>query len=882
MKRSTSIVLLTGIVLACTSIHPNSLYAQTSRSIFSDSPRDREIINDEPSAPAAPTVSTTSVKKNNSKADIFADCRRELRGIQGVEKIERDKTVVPHRQASFRFSEKNKAGNWIKIEVIGADYQPKEGLGLQLLHPTGDDMQKWADCARLEDICCIRFDYESSGEKINKEIATDKNGRVIYIGTYTYQDYSPKQGNAIITVSYNQQNGTALFNYKQTRMYIIRYYYNDFKLNKYELIDAAGQPADAMRTVIDDKTLGNTYRDRNYRPDSIVYNDTIACRRDSIHKKTYKYDDKGNIIWQLNTRVNGDTCYLFELTSTYRRVQNADGIISIDSLDNHGNTTWAARFRDSLLIQESAGHNIRYTEYNYFDSREYPESFLSVSRFASIKPNDKPSEQTLYILKEEVNYRDSIYSARIYNQDGNFAGGFAVNGLPYQQTAQWSPKDYDSIMQHCRHNYRFAYISESGSQLANLTQTEKANAMIISITGERARRLGLQDNDIIATWNEWAYCNGSDSTPDLNRLWLYSIITQKSEKQITVLRRTGDSLHRVKVALPKGNLSELQFLLLPATVSESMLPHLRQFVSNMQLKQKIVMAIPKNPLLHQPAVLFAGVHHPSEYYTDKRPEPKFEWSYKDHNREYSSPNQNEKLTAWITTDLYSVECKTGVQEDYDLIEFKVNEGNEYNNALKVYDVWKRAVYESLKQDPIDLPLLQLLSEDKSSKKDGFTPAKVMERTICDGNPRGKELWKEKKTISGFEYILKESKKHKKSDSQKEQPQYKKNWEDWYKSYILGSGRAYIIPLNYRDGKQNVETQTLEFVKNIQKLKLSGGKNEDAWVLYKKGSKDDYYILISYDPQNGSSKSKAQKGIAGKGSKVFIYDRNNRIAAYIEK
>jgi hypothetical protein len=55
---------------------------------------------------------------------------------------------------------------------------------------------------------------------------------------------------------------------------------------------------------------------------------------------------------------------------------------------------------------------------------------------------------------------------------------------------------------------------------------------------------------------------------------------------------------------------------------------------------------------------------------------------------------------------------------------------------------------------------------------------------------------------------------------------------------------------------------------------------DKWHLYKQGPNEEYYVLLKYDPNVIGSKEKAERGKIEKGSQIFIYDRQQRIAALI--
>lgn len=848
--------------------------------------------------PKSNHVLQNDLKKENidkkRKPELYTDFKRGMGWFVGVNKI--DHETAAHRQINYRLSEMNTAAkHWTKIEIVDADMNLKKGEGFRLLAPYLDAFKEWAkDSKKLKDICSIDLEYDPKGEMVIRETAKDEAGNVIYIGGYKYS-IDPSMNQTVVSIIYTQSDDAALFEYKKEKATTIRYTYKNDSIDKIELINIDGKSLDIDFLVLPLKESDSIVkRDKYHRVESILYYEQGKKYEslDRVHKKEYRYDVKGNVTYEKWTSCAGEIRYLYEKTSTYVKTQNLDGIISVDSLDSHGNITWSARIKNSMLIpMYDDGTNIRYTTYDYYDKKK-SESFRSKTRYCTRQERNlqyiqdmivaKDSightvkspvlattkllgEKNNYIVEEEFDYTDSIYTTKVYNGDGVFVGGISVNELSFPRAGYWSPELYNLVfflLPTYSPSHRIGIDDEPSYPIAPYNL---ANAMVVSITGGRAKRLGLRDNDIIAGWNEWAYLNRKDSLPDLNRLWLNTIYTQFESKYITVLRQEVDSLYFVRIWLPKGNLDELQFTLMPAKVSYSTQLMLSTFKSNsyMYHTKSVMMGVPKNSYTHKPIIIYAAGHHSTLSYEKKRPNPLHEWGYKKSYRGYtnnfSSLPEGEKVTAYFTKDLNTVECDTNILQNYEMVTVSLTDDREQHKIFKRYEEWYNS-YLSLEREIIELPLLK-------PNNYGYLPDEVMYQATYHGNENGYNLWYKRKPSDNAP-IKKSYGKH---------DYYDFYWKQWEKKYLKGAKKSYIIPLDYSN-----EQQTLTFLEYLSEITLQKYSWYAPWVIAETHYDNDYYVLILSKGNDEKSINDAKKGVIGKGSKIFIYDRYNRKAAYIER
>lgn len=849
MKKTHSSILFFCLLQLFLSAIGNSIFAQITINGFTFNIDDDTTIvkTKEPNK-----AKTTTVKKENldkkRKPELYTDCVREKGWLKGINKIPQN--IASHRQVNFRFSEMNKEGYWTKIEIVDNDMQLKSGEGQLLFQPVNQNILEWAAAPnKLKSICCIDLEYDLTGHVVKSETATDKEGNIVYTASYKYI-VDPLEGKTIISVTYLQNNDAALFKVKDAHPTTIRYTYEGDYLSHYELIDSSGESIDiGLKSLVKRKSTLDSY----YRIDTIAYYMEDLPVEDStgVHRIDYKYDDNGKIIKEIRFSTNGDTVYSFEETKTYRTKQNSDGVISLDSLDSHGNITWSAQLKDSKLL--GTDFNVLRTTYDYYDPK-HPNSFKSSTQYIFSDENrNLVKSKTIYQLDEQIDFKDSTYAVKLYNRNGLYEGGFITEGIPFKTAAEWNPKDFSFLFQLLNiFGYPCAKISQNG-ELLHAANEENANAMIVSITGDRAKRLGLQNNDVIAKWDEWGYNSSQDSIPDFKHLWLYTILTQYQEKTVVVLRQNGDSLQSVYIDLPKGNLDELQFTLIPGIVSEETVKILRRYASGYYYSwYKIIMGIPKNPYTHKPIIVYGGGSHSSISYEPKRPDPLHEWCYdKNFDIKSFSYNAGEKITVWGTSDLYNIVPIKEAQLFYNFTKVsRVQQDRifaSYNNWLNSYNEKERC--------NIELPTLFSGAKSSGLSWYSYAPDEIIRRAIKDGNENGYELWEKWNNSNNYldRYHL-----------------YLKTWWEWSRKDAQDAKQAYIIPLDYSN-----EQQTLKFVEYISLLTLA-----DKWHLYKQGPNEEYYVLIKYDPNVIGSKEKAERGKIEKGSQIFIYDRQQRIAALI--
>ena len=856
-------------------------------------PKDLDISTLIPEPKSIPSTTKNIVKENidkKQKPELYTDFKRVKGGFVGVNKI--DQGIASHRQINYRLSEKNTAGHWTKIEIVDADLNLKKNAGYYLLRPFENSFKDWALYPeRLNDISSIDLEYDPKGEIVIRETAKDANGDVVYIGGYKYS-VDPSIDQTVMSVTYTQFDDAALFKYEETKASTIRYIYKGDTLQTLELVDLDGKPLEmGLEDLLRPEYDSIAPKDKYYRIDSIMYysNEKKYEPRDRIHKKEYRYDDKGNTIYERWTNIAGDVRYCYEKTPKYIKVQSLDGIISVDSLDYHGNITWSYQLRDGKLLTLKDGHNLRHSIYDYYDPK-HPESYRVTTKYylqryglhkykryipagtdslgapITIAVDDsipEKYEDILYQIEEDRNLKDSTYTFKIYNDKGLYVGGHDFQSFFPEFDLRYPKQLY---LEYCSLFSGYNDISPNGTPL--ISTNVKPNAMIVVTTGERARRLGLKDNDIIAQWDEWAYVNKNDTLPNLNRLWLYTITTQHTRKFLTVLRQEADSNRFIKLVLPEGNLEELQFTLLPAKVPFSTKWMLSTFKSDhyfdSYFKISVMMGIPNNPYTHKPIIIYAAGHHPTMEYSKKRPDPMHEWGYKKEwygytNNFFSLPN-GEKVTAYYTDDLHGVVCDINMQQNYTFANVPLQYwGGDGDNLFKLYEDWYKS-YSELEREEIELPLLE---PDKEYSR--YNPNEVMHNAIREGNENGYDLWYKRKPSDN-------------APIKDKYDYYKSHWQQWEKKYLKGAKKTYIIPLDYSN-----EQQTLKFVECLSEITLQGYYYSSApWVIAETHSDNDYYVLIKPQGNDEKSISNAKNGKVGKGSKIFIYDRYNRIAAYIER
>ena len=831
-----------------------------------------------------PSQQKNIVKENidkKQKPELYTDFKREMGWFVGVNKI--DQGIASHRQINYRLSEKNTAGHWTKIEIVDADLNLKKNAGYYLLQPFRDSFKDWALYPlRLNDISSIDLEYDPKGEIVIRETAKDANGDVVYIGGYKYS-VDPSIDQTVMSVTYTQFDDAALFKYKETKASTIRYTYKGDTLQVLELIDLDGKPLEmGLGDLLLPEYDSIAPKDKYYRIDSIMYysHGKKYEPRDSIHKKEYRYDDKGNTIYERWTNIAGDVRYCYEKTPKYIKKQSLDGIISVDSLDSHGNITWSYQLRDGKLLTLKDGYNLRHSIYDYYDPK-HPESYRVTTKYylqryglhkykryipagtdslgapitvAVADSIPEKYEDILYQIEEDRNLKDSTYTFKIYNDKGLYVGGH----------------DFQSFFPEFDLRYPIGYyvlasavpsgISPNGTPL--ISTIVKPNAMIVVTTGERARRLGLKDNDIIAWWNGWHYLQANDTIPNLNQLWLMPILRAHKLKSIQVLRQEADSMSLRGLYLPEGTMEELQFTLLPAEVPYSTKLILNSVYSDdYDASNYVMMGIPKNPYTHKPIIIYAAGHHPTMDYRKKRPDPMHEWGYKNNYGTYtnnlSALPEGEKVSAYFTSDLQSVEWEENLQQDYTFASVPLRRRNK-EQVFKNYENWYKS-YSELEREEIELPLLEPIKEYS-----GYDPNQVMHNTICYGNENGYDLWYKRKPSDNAPIKNKNG-------------YYKSHWQQWEKKYLKGAKKTYIIPLDYSN-----EQQTLKFLECLSEINLQKYYSYAPWVIAETHSDNDYYVLIQPQGEDEKSISNAKNGKVGKGAKIFIYDRYNRIAAYIER
>lgn len=837
-----------------------------------------------PKPKPVPSPTKNIVKENidkKQKPELYTDFKREMGWFVGVNKI--DQGIASHRQINYRLSEKNTAGHWTKIEIVDADLNLKKNAGYYLLRPFENSFKDWALYPlRLNDISSIDLEYDPKGEIVIRETAKDANGDVVYIGGYKYS-VDPSIDQTVMSVTYTQFDDAALFKYEETKASTIRYTYKGDSIYDMTLVDLDGEKLDA-RFMLELISIVNTIVkiDKYYRIDSIMYyyNGKKYEPRDSVHKKEYRYDDKGNTIYEKWTNSAGDVRYCYEKTPKYIKVQSLDGIISVDSLDSHGNITWSYHLRYGTLLKMEDGYNLRHSIYDYYDP-QYPESYRVTTKYylqgyglhkykryipagtdslgapITVAVDDSipvKYEDILYQIEEDRNLKDSTYTFKIYNDKGLYVGGH----------------DFQSFFPEFDLSYPIGYyafasavpngISPNGTPL--ISTNVKPNAMIVVTTGERARRLGLKDNDIIAWWSGWHYLLEDDTIPDLNQLWLIPILRAHEIKPIQVLRQEADSMSLIRLYLPKGTMEELQFTLLPAEVPYSTKLILNSVYSDDDASNYVMMGIPKNPYTHKPIIIYAAGHHPTMDYRKKRPDPMHEWGYKNNYGTYtnnlSALPEGEKVSAYFTSDLQSVEWEENLQQDYTFVRVPLR-NHDKEDVFGPYENWYKS-YSELEREEIELPLLEPTKEYS-----GYDPNEVMNNTIYYGNKNGYDLWYKRKPSDNAPIKNKNG-------------YYKSHWQQWEMKYLKGAKKTYIIPLDYSN-----EQQTLKFLECLSKITLKRYYSYDAsWVIAETRSNNDYYVLIKPQGKDEKSISNAKNGKVGKGSKIFIYDRYNRIAAYIER
>jgi hypothetical protein len=852
MKKTHSSILVFCLLQLFLSAIGNSISAQITINGFTFNIDDDTTVvkTNEPNKAKTATIKKENLDKKR-KPELYTDCVREKGWLKGINKIPQD--IASHRQDNFRFSEMNKEGYWTKIEIVDNDMQLKSGEGQRLLQPI-DKLLKWAAVPdKIKSICCIDLEYDLTGRVVKSETATDKEGNVVYTASYKYI-VDPLESKTIISVTYLQNNDAALFKVKDAHPTTIRYTYEGDYLSHYELIDSSGKSI-AIGLINSSLVKRKSALDRYYRIDTIAYYMDDLPDEDStgVHRIDYKYDDNGKIIKEIRFSTNGDTVYSFEETKTYRTKQNSDGVISLDSLDSHGNITWSAQLKDGKLL--GTDFNVLRTTYNYYDPK-HPNSFKSSTLYIFSDENrNLVKSKTFFQLDEQIDFKDSTYAVQLYNRNGLYEGGFITEGIPFKTAAEWNPKDFSFLFQLLNiFGYPCAKISQNG-ELLHAANEEKANAMIVSITGDRAKRLGLRNNDVIAKWDGWEYNISNDTIPDFDRLWLFTILTQYEEKKVEVLRQNGDSLQYVYLDLPKGNLDELQFTLIPGIVSEETVKFLRRYTLGdyyNKLWDRIIMGIPKNPYTHKPIIVYGGGSHPSISYEPMRPDPIHEWCYDKDLKIKSFPyNNGEKITVWGTFDLYNVES---IKEAQLFYYFTWVSRVQQDRIFASYNNWLNSYNEKERLD-IELPTLFSGAKSSGSSWFSYAPDEIIRRAIVDGNENGYKLWE--KWNNSNNYLDRDH-------------LYHKTWWEWSRKDAQDAKQAYIIPLDYSN-----EQQTLKFVEYISLLTLA-----DKWHLYKQGHNEEYYVLIKYDSKVIGSKEKAERGKIEKGSQIFIYDRQRRIAALI--
>lgn len=850
-------------------------------------PKDIDISILIPEPKSVPSPQKNIVKENidkKQKPELYTDFKREMGWFVGVNKI--DQGIASHRQINYRLSEKNTAGHWTKIEIVDADLNLKKNAGYYLLRPFENSFKDWALYPlRLNDISSIDLEYDSKGEIVIRETAKDANGDVVYIGGYKYS-VDPSIDQTVMSVTYTQFDDAALFKYEETKASTIRYTYKGDTLQALELVDLDGKPFGMGWDIFPFVYDSIVKIDKYYRIDSIMYyyNEKKYESRDSVHKKEYRYDDKGNTIYEKWTNSAGDVRYCYEKTPKYIKVQSLDGIISVDSLDSHGNITWSYHLRYGILLKMEDGYNLRHSIYDYYDPK-HPESYRVTTKYylqryglhkykryipagtdslgalITVAVDDSipmKYEDILYQIEENRNLKDSTYTFKIYNDKGLYVGGHDFQSFFPEFDLRYPKQLY---LEYCSLISGYDDISPNGTPLISTNGTP--NAMIVVTTGERARRLGLKDNDIIAWWNGWHYLQANDTIPDLNQLWLMPILRAHKLKNIQVLRQEADSMSLRSLYLPKGTMEELQFTLLPAEVPYSTKLILNSVYSDdYHGNNYVMMGIPKNPYTHKPIIIYAAGHHPTMEYSKKRPNPMHEWGYKNNYGPYtnnlSALPEGEKVSAYFTSDLQSVEWGENLQQDYTFASVLLHRRNK-EQVFKNYENWYKS-YSELEREEIELPLLEP-NKDYS----GYDPNDVMNNTIYYGNKNGYDLWYKRKPSDNAPIKNKNG-------------YYKSHWKEWEMKYLKGAKKTYIIPLDYSN-----EQQTLKFLECLSKINLQKYYYIYApWVIAETNYKNDYYVLIQPRGNDEKSISNAKNGKVGKGSKIFIYDRYNRIAAYIER
>ena len=836
-----------------------------------------------------PSQQKNIVKENidkKRKPELYTDFKREKGWFVGVNKI--DQKTASHRQINYRLSEMTTAGHWTKIEIVGADLNLKKDAGYFLLRPFENSFKDWAqNPSRLKDISSIDLEYNPKEEMVIRETAKDVDGNVVYIGGFKYT-HDPAANQKVVSVTYTRYDDAALFKYKETKASTIRYTYKGDSIQEIDLVDLDGKSLDTGWGDILSVWYDSIVKmDEYYRIDSVMYYyQRNKCEPiDSIHKKEYKYDAKGNTIYEKWTNIAGDVRYCYEKTPKYIKVQSLDGIISVDSLDSHGNITWSYQLRDGKLLKMEDGYELRHSIYDYNDPK-HPESYRVTTKYylqwyrlykykryipagtdslglpitvAVADSIPEKNEDILYQIEEDRNLKDSTYTFKIYNDKGLYVGGhdfqsfFPEFNLRYPKQLYLEYCDWVSGVSNG--------ISPNGTPLISPNGTP--NAMIVVTTGERARRLGLKDNDIIAWWNGWHYLQANDTIPNLDQLWLMPILRAHELKSIQVLRQEADSMSLRSLYLPKGTMEELQFTLLPAEVPYSTKLILNSVYSDdYHGNNYVMMGIPKNPYTHKPIIIYAAGHHPTMDYRKKRPDSMHEWGYKNnyygtYTNNLSALPEGEKVSAYFTSDLQSVEWEENLQQDYTFASVPLRRRNK-EQVFKNYENWYKS-YSELEREEIELPLLE-----PNIEYSGYYPNDVMYNAIREGNENGYDLWYKRKPSDNAPITDKYD-------------YYKYYWRQWEKKYLKGAKKTYIIPLDYSN-----ERQTLKFLECLSEINLQKYYSSAPWVIAETNYKNDYYVLIQPQGKDEKSISDAKNGKVGKGSKIFIYDRHNRIAAYIER
>ncbi len=821
---------------------------------------------------------------------LFASISRPFMSIQG--KTEIDKDIASRRQTNFRLSQMNHDKLWLKAEIVDADLNLQSGEGRRFLLSDSTNLISYCSID-ISEVCYIRLQYSVEGKNIEREIAYNKDNRIIYHCYYT--NYTQENGYRVVITDYQTFDNKSLFKYNGKHFKRVRYLFNhNGTLEGCDVLDESGNIIVSLLSRNDSWKTIPSY-DEYYRieKEKIYKNDTLK----TIER--YKYDDKGKIIEDLYIEVIGDTLFHLQITPTYKYERWFDEY-TIDSIDANGHVTYSATrgVYDGINRRNKNGYHYLRKIYDY---RGYPQCYKVSTKFYvdTLYSDGTRIHRCIRHIEEEF-HKDSVYLCKEYNKDGVYVGGLKFYQKIMKGTLSDDYASYDELKSTLKSNDAYKSgivvpITPNGSEIINDGDVDdfdniSANAMAVSVTGERASRLGLKDNDIIAQWGNWynyirvgMLIKGGSSKvySDLNRLWLQTILTQKKEKEIIVLRQEADSIQKVRIHLPIGNLDELQFTLIPIKVNKRIDSLLYEFKGSDHSTTFIPLLIPKNPYLHKPAILYGLGSHPSGFYTYTRPSPDNEWYY---NRKFTYYGAYEdsriirignvanddpsyfldsfNYTAWLTHDSYDVEREEDVSKYYNIRQVKIPKSDTSILYGSSFTNWETS-YLKKEQEEIDLPVLADTSEMNQLGSE-ITPDKILEYAICYNNENGFDLWK------------------------KWRPKNNVQLEDVFYKYEKNAKKSYIIPLDSTNIKQTMSVVSLvQYMKlkdNAQEWKLLDEKHNGYYDRYGRWCEGkDYYIFVRYDTLSKYSLDYIKDNIESiKGTQIFIYDRKNRKAAYIEK